>query len=101
MLFETMYNTCGYSVGALILLAISAIMALHYLIEVPPHIISEDMINELYRASKSEEDFNNKMDICRKEVAKYYTKANFWIVSGKFSAAAIVVINFVEVCILK
>ena len=58
MLFETMYNTCGYSVGPLILLAISAIMALHNLIEVPPHIVSESIIKEMDRVSKSQEDFD-------------------------------------------
>ena len=101
MLFETMYNSFGSSVGPLILLAISAIMALHYLIEVPPHIVSESIIKEMDRVSKSQEDFDNRLSIYTKEIANYYTKANFWIIMGKTAAVVIVVINFVEVCILK
>ena len=101
MLFETMYNYMGYSVGPLMLLAISAIMALHNLIEVPPHIFSEAIIQEIDKASSSQEDFDKHVSIYAKEVSQYYTKANFWIITGKTAAVVIVIINFVEVCILK
>lgn len=101
MLFETMYNTMGWSVAPLILLAISAIMALHNLIEVPPQPIYDKIVIELQRVSKNKEDFEQSLKTYQFEVEKYYTKANFWTVMGKVAAVAIVIINFVEVVILN
>lgn len=101
MLFETMYNTMGWSVGPLILLIISAVMALHNLIEVPPQPVYDKIIIELRRMSKSKEEFDQHMETYQSEVEKYYTKANFWTVMGKFAAVVIVIINFVEVVVLN
>jgi len=101
MLFEMMYNTMGWSVGPLMLLVISAVMALHNLIEVPPQPVYDKIAIELQRMSKSKEEFDQHMRNYQSEVEKYYSKANFWVVMGKVSAVVIVIINFVEVVILN
>lgn len=100
MLFEFMYNNLGLSVFPLIILMISALMSIKQIIEVPPHAVSIYIIEEMKKSSKDQQDFEQHMDIYAKEVTKYYTHANIWVLIGTLCAIAIVIINFVEVYFL-